>query len=75
MTGGSVSGTTLTLTRSVGGDLTITGLPSGGGGGDAITELFSGVQQLTTNLQQLGAGIDCPTTGYVRVYVEGGRQP
>ena len=29
--GGSVSGTTLTLTRTVGADVTITGLPSGGG--------------------------------------------
>ena len=71
VTGGSVSGTTLTLTRSVGGDVVITGLPSGGGGGDSITELHSGVQQLTTNLQELGAGIDCPSTGYIRVYVEG----
>ena len=35
VTAGSVSGTTLTLTRSVGADVTITGLPSGGGGGGA----------------------------------------
>ena len=33
VTGGSVSGTTLTLTKAVGDDVTITGLPSGGGGG------------------------------------------
>ena len=44
---------------------------SGGGGGDSVTELFSGTQQLTTNLQLLGAGIEAPTTGHVRVYVEG----
>ena len=70
VTGGSVSGTTLTLMRSVGADITIPGLPSGGGGGDSITELYSGTFQLTTNLRELGAGVDCPSTGYVRVYVE-----
>ena len=32
VTGGSVSGTSLTLERSVGADVVITGLPSGGGG-------------------------------------------
>ena len=68
-----MSGTDLlTLTRSIGGGHHHHGpAESGGGGGDAITELYSGTQQLTTNLQQLGTGIDCPTTGYVRVYVEG----
>ena len=34
VTAGSVSGTTLTLDRSVGTDVVITGLPSGGGGSD-----------------------------------------
>ena len=33
--GGSVTGTTLTLTRTVGADVTISGLPSGGGGGSS----------------------------------------
>ena len=43
VTGGSVSGTTLTLERSVGADVTITGLPSGGGGGTPGTpvEVFA----------------------------------
>ena len=45
VTGGSVSGTTLTLERSVGADITITGLPSGGGAAfdiSALPELSSG---------------------------------
>ena len=46
-------------------------IAGGSGGGDTVTELFSGTQQLTTNLQLLGTGIEAPTTGYVRVYLEG----
>lgn len=37
VTGGSVTGTTLTLERSVGADVVITGLPSGGGTGGTST--------------------------------------
>ena len=38
VTGGSVSGTSLTLERSVGADVVITGLPSGGGGSGGLDE-------------------------------------
>ena len=57
VTGGSVSGTSLTLERSVGADVVITGLPSGGGGtGDTTPVVYlartaadttNGVQELT----------------------------
>ena len=57
VTGGSVSGTSLTLERSVGADVVITGLPSGGGGtGDTTPVVYlartaadatDGVQELT----------------------------
>ena len=57
VTGGSVSGTDLTLTRSVGDDVTITGLPSGGSGSDS-TQLWTGDIAIGTANQWAAAGTD-----------------
>ena len=56
VTGGSVAGTDLTLTRSVGGDVTITGLPSGGSGGSDSTELWAGDIDIGTANQWSAVG-------------------
>ena len=62
VTGGSVSGTDLTLTRSVGGGVTITGLPSGGAGSDS-TELWTGDIAVGTSNTWVAAGTDAvPST-------------
>ena len=66
VTGGSVSGTSLTLERSVGADVVITGLPSGGGTDtndyvDAFTAALSG-QDLTLTLERTGSLADLELT-------------
>ena len=55
VTAGSVAGTTLTLTRSVGGDVTITGLPTGGGGvTDGVVTGLSTVGHELTATRSIG---------------------
>ena len=56
VTGGSVSGTELTLERSVGADVVITGLPSGGGGTgntDPVVYLARTAADATDGVQEL----------------------
>ena len=63
ITGGSVSGTTLTLDRSRGTDITIPGLPSGGGGGGSDDGVVTGgsVSGTTLTLERsVGADVDIP---------------
>ena len=56
VTGGSVAGTSLTLERSVGADVVITGLPSGGGGTgntDPVVYLARTAADTTDGVQEL----------------------
>ena len=56
VTGGSVSGTSLTLERSVGADVVITGLPSGGGGTgntDPVVYLARTAADTTDGVQEI----------------------
>ena len=59
--GGSVSGTDLTLTRSVGADVVIAGLPSGGGSDDGV--VTSGIVSGTTLTLDRSVGAAVTITG------------
>ena len=65
--GGSVSGTTLTLTTTTGGSIDITGLPSGGGV-TALSGCITGTSEagscvFTTNMLYAFCHAECPAAG------------
>ena len=67
-----MAGTDLTLTRSVGGDVTITGLPSGGSGGSDSTELWTGDIAVGTSNTWVAAGTDVVPSTATWILFNGG---